>query len=305
MSGPHHPLIEVEVSAALARDLLAEQHPDLARLPLHGRVHGWDNITWRLGDTLAVRFPVREVSAPLVVNEHRWLPALAARVPVPVPAPVRTGRPSGLYPWRWTVVPWFAGTVVAATDVSGRTTWARELAQALAAVHEPAPADAPVNPYRGVPLAARAEVVEKRLADAPGIPHRAALLDAWRDGLAAPAWDRPPVWVHGDPHPGNLLSDGDRLAALLDFGDLGHGDPASDLATAWLTFDAAGRAAFVARTATLQGWDDATWRRARAWAAALVPVFLAHPEDYPLMADVGRHAAAQLADEAPGPVAAT
>ncbi len=295
MSGPRHPLIEVEVSAALARDLLVEQHPDLADLSLHGRVHGWDNITWRLGETLALRFPVREVSAPLVATEHRWLPQLAARVPVPVPAPVRTGRPSARYPWPWTVVPWFPGSVVAATDVTERTPWAHELAEALAALHVPAPADAPVNPYRGCSLASRADVVGPRLTDAPGIPHRAALVDAWRDGLAAPVWDRAPVWVHGDPHPGNLVSAAGRLTALLDFGDLGHGDPASDLATGWLTFDVAGREAFVGRTAQMRPWDDATWRRARAWAAGLVPVFLAHPEEYPLMARVGRHAAEQVA----------
>ncbi len=295
MSTPAHPLIEVDVTASLARRLLAEQHPDLAALPLHGRLNGWDNITWRLGDELALRFPVREASAPLVEREHRWLPLLAARLPVAVPNPVRTGEPSALYPWPWTVVPWLEGTVVAQTEVAGRTRWAHQLADALVALHVPAPPDAPVNPYRGVPLADRADVVGRRLADAPGIPHRAALLDAWRDGLAAPAWDGPPVWVHGDPHPGNLLSDEAGLAALLDFGDLCHGDPASDLATAWLTFDAEGRAELVTRTTAVRSWDDATWRRARGWAAGLVPVFLAHPVEYPLMADVGRHAAEALA----------
>jgi len=296
-----HPLIEVDVDADLARALLAEQHPDLAGLLLHGRVNGWDNITWRLGDDLAVRFPVRAVSAPLVEREHRWLTTLASRLPVGVPVPVRTGAPSPRYPWAWTVVPWYTGDVVAATPVAGRTPWAETFAEALAAFHEPAPADAPRNPYRGVPLADRADVVGRRLAEAPDVPHRAALLDAWRDGLAAPPYAGPPVWVHGDPHPGNLVSDGDRLVALIDFGDLGHGDPASDLATAWLTFDAAGRERFVARTTALRGWDDATWRRARAWVAGLVPVFLAHPEDYPLMTRVGHHAAEQLALARPAP----
>ncbi len=292
---PAHPLIEIDVDESLARALLAEQHPDLADRPLHSRMHGWDNITWRLGDDLAVRLPVREISAPLVVNEQRWLPVVGGRVPVPTPLPLRTGAPSPLYPWPWSVVPWLTGTVVAATDVAGRTAWAAQLADALAALHAEAPADAPHNPYRGVALRDRAQVVATRLESAPDLPHRDALLAAWHDGLTAPQWASPAVWVHGDPHPGNLLSDGGRLTALLDFGDLGHGDPASDLATAWLTFDAAGRAAFVARTTQRRGWDDATWCRARAWAAGLVPVFLAHPVEYPLMADVGRHAAEQLA----------
>ncbi len=294
-AAPVHPLIEIDVDTDLVHAMLAEQHADLADLPLHSRVHGWDNITWRLGDDLAVRLPVRAVSAPLVANEHRWLPLIGAHVPVPTPVPVRTGVPSPLYPWPWSVVPWLPGTVVAATPVADRTAWATQLADALAALHVAAPADAPCNPYRGVPLVERAQVVAARLETAPDLPHRDALLDAWHDGLAAPPWREPAVWVHGDPHPGNLLSDDGRLTAVLDFGDLGHGDPASDLATAWLTFDADGRDAFVARSVAARGWDDATWRRARAWAAGLVPVFLAHPVEYPLMAAVGLHAADAIA----------
>lgn len=292
-AGPSHPKIEVDVDAALARALLADQHPDVADLPLHGRTFGWDNLTWRLGDELALRFPVRAVSAPLIENEQRWLPVLAPSLPVRVPVPVRVGVPALGYPWAWSVVPWLSGKQVAATPVAARTAWAAELAEALAALHRPAPPDAPTNPVRGVPLADRSATMLARLtSDLPQAPALRAALDA---GLAAPAWDDAPVWLHGDPHPGNLVSRDGHLAGLIDFGDLGAGDPASDLATAWLTFDDVGRAAFVARTQELRGWDEPTWVRARAWAASFVPVLLAHPVEYPLMATVGAHAAAQVA----------
>ncbi|ADG74612.1 aminoglycoside phosphotransferase [Cellulomonas flavigena DSM 20109] len=290
---PSHPLIEIDVTADLARALLVAQHPDLADLPLHGRGSGWDNLTWRLGDDLALRFPVRELSSTLIEREQRWLPLLAPRLPVPVPSPVRVGRPSDLYPWTWSVVPWLHGDCVAATPVAGRTAWAEQLADVLAAFHTAAPPDAPTNPYRGVPLADRYAVMVERLT--PDLPHVAALRDALEAGLAAPAWERPAVWVHGDQHPGNLVSRDGELTGLLDFGDLCSGDPASDLATAWITFDTAGREAFVARTQEVRGWDDATWVRARAWAAGTVPVLLAHPDDYPLMAAAGEHTAAQVA----------
>ncbi|UZN05056.1 aminoglycoside phosphotransferase family protein [Cellulomonas sp. S1-8] len=290
---PSHPKIEIDVTADLARALLADQHPDLADLPVHGRTFGWDNLTWRLGDDLALRFPVRELSSTLIEREQRWLPVLAPLLPVAVPRPVRDGRPGLGYPWTWSVVPWLAGDVVAATPVADRTAWATQLADALAALHVPAPVDAPTNPYRGVPLADRHAIIAARLTD--DVPHVATLRDTVDAGLAAPRWDLPPVWVHGDPHPGNLVSADGLLAGLLDFGDLCSGDPASDLATAWMTFDPAGRAAFVARTQERRAWDDATWARARAWAAAYVPVLLAHPEEYPLMAAVGQHTAAQLA----------
>ena len=84
----------------------------------------------------------------------------------------------------------------------------------------------------------------------------------WDAALAAPAWDRPPVWFHGDLHTGNLLTVDGHLSAVLDFGGLGVGDPACDLVIAWTLVPHAARTAF--RTA-LQV-DEATWARGRGWA---------------------------------------
>jgi len=288
-----HPLHEIEPDAALVRALLREQHPDLAGLPLRHVGAGWDNVTWRLGDELAVRLPVRAAAAVLVLHEQRVLPVLAPRLPVRVPLPVRTGVPSDAYPWAWSVVPWLAGTVAAAVPVARRTTWAPALADVLAALHRPAPPDAPVNPYRGVPLATRTTTIRERLGSADP-SDRDMLVEAWQDGLAAPPWHGPALWLHGDLHPGNLLVGPDGLAGVLDFGDVTSGDPAADLATAWLTFDARGRAAFRSRLDALTGYDDATWRRARAWAASLVGPLRAHPVQHPLLDAVGRHAVTQL-----------
>lgn len=292
MSGPPvHPLHEVEVDVPLVRALLAEQHPDLAERPLVRAGAGWDNALFRLGDDLAVRLPLRALSVPLIEHEQRWLPELAALLPVAAPAPVRVGRPSLLFRSPWSVVRWIDGVGAETVPVAERTPWAAALARALAALHVPAPADAPHSPYRGVPLAARDETVRPRLAQGP---RPDVLLAAWLDGLAAPARTGPAVWVHGDPHPANLLVRDGRLVALIDFGDLTAGDPASDLATRWLTFDAAGRAAFAA---ALPEVDEATWRRARAWAATFVVALCAHPREYPLLDAVGRHGAAALADD--------
>ena len=48
---------ENEITADLIRDLLRDQHPDLAGLPLTFGARGWGNQLWRLGDDLAVRLP--------------------------------------------------------------------------------------------------------------------------------------------------------------------------------------------------------------------------------------------------------
>src|SRR5690606_21675747 len=154
----------------------------------------------------------------------------APRLPVAIPVPVAVGVPDKGFPWRWSVVPWFAGRRALDLEPHQRDAFAVELAGVLRALHTPAPADAPHNPVRGVPLAERSAVVRERLADLP------QLLPLWAAGLAAPGWTGPALWLHGDIHPGNIVVGDDRLAALIDFGDMCAGDPASDLSVAWLAF---------------------------------------------------------------------
>jgi aminoglycoside phosphotransferase (APT) family kinase protein len=284
------PSADVDVTVDLVRRLLQAQHPDLADLPLRVVANGWDNVTLRLGDALAVRVPRREMAALLARNEQRWLPVLAPRLGVDVPVPVRIGRPTGELPWGWSVVPWFAGRIVASVPVADRTRLARPLAQALARLHAPAPDDAPTNPVRGVPLRARDEAVRTRLASGL-VPDAGGVGRLWDELRDTPTWTAPPLWIHGDPHPLNLLARTDGgLRAILDFGDVTGGDPATDLATAWMTFDAAGRREFRAATTALSGTDAATWRRARGWALSFATIFLAHGDDEPRMRRIGEHA---------------
>jgi aminoglycoside phosphotransferase (APT) family kinase protein len=295
-----HPLHEVDVDEPLVRALLASQHPDLAGLALAHAAAGWDNVTFRLGDRLAVRLPARAAAAPLVEHEQRWLATLAPLLDVPVPVPVRVGRPGAGYPWSWSVVPWLTGHPSDEEAPATRDAWAPQLARSLAALHRTAPAGAPTNPFRGVPLAARDAAVAPRLA---AHPHRVVLEAAWRDGLAASPWARPAVWLHGDPHPANLLAADGRLAGILDFGDVTAGDPASDLGTVWATFTTAGRARFweaYAAASPLPADEAAALRvRARAWAAALAPMYAAHPEQHPGLAAAGAHALRELSSGGP------
>lgn len=291
------PAADVVVSADLVRRLLAEQHPDLADRPLAHADGGWDNEMYRLGDDLAVRLPRRRVAAGLTAHEHRWLPELAPLLRLRVPAPVRLGRPSDGYPYPWGVVPWLPGAPAWREPVARRTAWAPDLADALADLHLPAPADAPVNPFRSGALAGRGGAVHQRLVvPVPGLPDARRLTHVWADALAAPPHAGPPTWVHGDPHPANLLVERGRLVALVDFGDLTAGDPATDLATAWLTFDADGRTAFRARLAARGALDEATWRRARGWALSMGLAMVRRASD-PAIGGIGRHALGQLLAE--------
>ncbi|MFK4089948.1 aminoglycoside phosphotransferase family protein [Kribbella sp. NPDC020789] len=246
----------MEITEDLVRNLLRDQHPDLADLELREVIGGWGNQMWRLGEELAVRMPRQQRAAELQELEYRWLPVLADRLPLPVPTPVRRGAPSERFPNPWLITQWVHGEPAdrefITADESGT-----DLALFLRALHQPAPADVPAS-YRTGPL---------RLTDidhfsesiAPGDDVR----QIWADAVAAPAWDGPPVTVHTDLHPANIVVAAGRLAGVIDFEDLGSGDPAIDLSAAWVLLpDAAAKRFFASYP-----MDEATFRRARGHAA--------------------------------------
>ncbi len=293
------PLVDVE----LVRALLREQHPDLAAQRVAALATGWDNALFRLGDDLTVRLPRRVEGAALIEHEHRWLPTLVAGLPpdLATSAPLRTGRPGCGYPWAWSIGPWHPGEVAAVAPPTDPADAARRLGAFLAAFHRPAPPDAPVNPFRGIPLPARGERLLAALDEVeaigrhlgPGVT-RGAVLARWADLVDVTAWPGPPQWLHGDLHPANLLVHEGRLLAVIDFGDLTSGDPATDFAVAWLLLPASARATFRAAAGAGHPIDDATWARAEGWALALAVSYLAGPATQPPLESVAHRALAEI-----------
>ena len=257
------PEAEVPIDEPLVRRLLTDQQPDLAHLPLTLFDAGWDNVIWRLGDELAVRVPRRQLAAPLIQHEQRWLPELAARLPLAVPVPVRMGTPTGYYPWHWSVVAWIEGEPADRTPIADPADAAEQLARFLRAMHQPAPPDAPANPYRGVPLGDRSDMFEARLAKLRDHVDERRVRAVWDDALAADRHAGPPLWLHGDMHPGNILVRDGRISAIIDFGDLCSGDPASDIGAAWMSIPDESMDRFWA--CYTKAGDDLT-RRAAGWA---------------------------------------
>ena len=305
------PAAEVDLDEALVRRLLAEQCPDLAGLALAPLAFGWDNAVFRLGDDLVVRLPRRQVAVALLEHEQRWLPELAPTLPLPVPVPLRTGRPSTEvgYPWPWSVCRWLDGDVAARRRPDDLAAAARTLGDFVRALHRPAPRVAPANPQRGVPLRERTssmrlwlDRLEGHVVDgprAPGAPGGpgdgtvdvAGVLARWEDLAATPPWTGAPVWLHGDLHLANVLVHDGRLSAVIDFGDLTAGDPAGDLFVAWQLFGPDLRPVFRDAVGDV---DDDTWRRAEGWALLMAVAYLANAADHPLIADLGRHSLAAL-----------
>jgi aminoglycoside phosphotransferase (APT) family kinase protein len=257
---------ELDIDVSLVARLIALQFPQWAHLPVTPvELSGWDNRTFRLGDQLSVRLPSADWHALQVDKEQRWLPILAPRLPLPIPTPVARGVPGEGFPFSWSVLRWLEGEPASVELIGDLTDFATRLADFLAALARVdasgGPPPGPHNFWRGGPLTTYAdETLEAIDALGSRIPRHAALA-VWEDALDA-TWRGEPVWFHGDVAAGNLLVRDGRLAAVIDFGSSGVGDPACDVAIAWTLLWGDSREAFRAALAV----DPATWTRGRGWA---------------------------------------
>lgn len=266
---------ELHTDATLVRRLLAAQFPQWAALPVE-RIpsSGTDNALYRLGGDMVVRLPRIHWAVAGVDREQEWLPRVAPFLPVPVPVPLARGEPAEGFPWPWSVCPWLAGENPVVDRIRDARSLATDLAQFVAALQRIDSAGGPAA-GRGVPLAMRDEPTRTALAALRGAVDSEGVTAAWDAALQTPAWSGPPVWVHGDLAPGNLLLDGGRLTGVIDFGGLGVGDPACDLMVAWNLLPADARRAFRAES----GVDDATWTRGRGWALSVALIQLPYYRD--------------------------
>ena len=267
---------EHEIDEALVHRLVSEQFPEWADLPLR-RIEpsGTVNAIYRLGDELSVRLARRKGPTRPGGKELEWLPRLAPSLPVEIPVPVAQGRPSDDYPWFWEIHRWVDGETVPIEEIDAIQA-AQDLAALVGALRQVSPDGAP--PGRGIPLAERDREIRYWLARFDGDP---AVTAEWERALAAPPWEGPPVWHHGDLDVRNWLVREGRIRGVVDWGSMGVGDPACDVMVAWKLHSPAARDAFRAALPT----DDATWERARGWALSQAVAILAYytPENNPTL----------------------
>jgi aminoglycoside phosphotransferase (APT) family kinase protein len=265
------PAAEHAIDTDLVRRLLADQHPDLADLPLMEVEAGWDNSMFRLGEQLVVRMPRRAAAAALIAHEQRWLPRLAHQLALPIPVPYRTGTPARGYPWSWSILPWLPGD--SADQHPPFSDQAVPFAIFLRSLHTSPPADAPQNPVRGGPLGERAPFAEarlRRLSDSTSLI-TSQIRRMWEAALRAPI-DVAPTWIHGDLHPRNILVAHGAISGVIDWGDMAAGDRATDLAAIWMLFDDP-----LVRDAAVAAYGElspATLARAQGWALHIAAALL-------------------------------
>ncbi|TSD47097.1 aminoglycoside phosphotransferase family protein [Rhodococcus sp. KBS0724] len=275
---------EPDIDLALIPRLLAGQMPQWADLPLHlVESIGTDNVMIRLGRSLVIRMPRTPVAAQGITKEQALVPRLAPQLPVPVPLPVGVGEAAFGYPWRWSVYPWFAGRNPLPGIADDHL--AIQLADFVCSLRRidtfglrPV---GPLHSYRAESIARRDCATRATRATRASIAACDGLVDA---ALTEAVWEKtrdvidyagPPVWMHSDLHPGNILVRGGRLSAVIDWGGLSLGDPAIDCLVAWTLLTPNTRRVFRAHADV----DEDTWKRGRAWALSIALVALPYYRD--------------------------
>jgi aminoglycoside phosphotransferase (APT) family kinase protein len=281
---------EVEIDRDLVRRLVASQHRQWAELALEPVAStGTVNAIWRLGADMYVRLPRVQAWAGDLEKELRWLPVLAPHLSLVVPEPIAAGEPQFGYPFTWAIYRWYEGEAFDAALVADECRAADDLAQFVGELRGLDTTGAPRS-RRDRPLHIRDAEMRAAVDAARDHVDADAVTAAWESALQAPEWDGTLVWTHGDLLPPNALVVNGRISAIIDFGNVGVGDPAVDLIAAWSILGDESRDAF--RLAL--DVDDATWARARGFALQTLLAIPYYIETNPVFAAMAQRTVGQI-----------
>lgn len=255
----------MEIDVHMVKRLIATQFPQWEHheiTPVERMGH--DNRTFHLGSEMLMRLPSGKAYASQSEKEQKWLPYLQKKLKIRIPTVIGHGKATTDYPHNWSVFSWITGQAVDKEFVSDIDLFARTLAEFLQEFQaidcQQGPVAGEHNFYRGGDLQIYDKETRYLLTLFPSTFDCVELMRIWEKALST-KWDGPPVWVHGDLVSSNMLMQNGRLTAIIDFGILGTGDPACDLAMYWTFFSGNSRVIFKEQL----GLDEATWTRAKGW----------------------------------------
>jgi aminoglycoside phosphotransferase (APT) family kinase protein len=265
-----------EVVRELAQLLIDSQFPTWSHLPLIMiDSAGTDNSMYWLGENLAVRFPMSVSAAEQVAKEHKWLPKMSSFA-VAIPKVIGAGRPMKEFPFPWSVMNWIEGNDGTTDIIADWLKTAEDLGQFIREFRRQNTSGAPLagkhNAFRGTALV-NLDKITRDAIDALGeLFDKACLLKIWEKAMGVQPWAGPPVWIHGDIHAANIILKNGNIAGIIDFGLMGVGDPACDLAPVWSFLPTHARDRF--REAV--DVDESTWQRGKGWGLYIGVIALSY-----------------------------
>ncbi len=262
---------ELEISESLVRNLLNRQCPQWAYLNLKPiESSGTDNALFRLGNDYVVRLPRIDWATKGIEKEYEWVPKIARFLKTAISEPISKGHPDETYPWSWMIIKWNEGYNPSYENDHEYELLALDLAVFLNEFHKINLLDGPPS-RRGISLEKLDNETTKAIPQLEDELDIKSITALWHYFSNLPKWSKAPVWVHGDFLPGNILIENNRLNAVIDFSDVGIGDPACDLVIAWSLLTPQSRKLF---KMNLENIDHDTWERGRGWALSIALIML-------------------------------
>lgn len=261
---------ELEITETLVHQLIKHQCPQWAQLNLMRMPSsGTDHALFHLGKKYIVRLPRIHWASNGIEKECFWLEKLAPYLTIPISMPIFCGKPDKNYPWLWSVSQFHHGHNPNFENKNEYNLLAVELAHFLNQLHTiPIMKNAPKS-RRGVSLIELNEETTRGITALGDAFDTKKLMALWQKICQLPQWHNPPVWVHGDFLPGNIIIKNKKLSAVIDFSDVGIGDPACDLVIAWSLLNKESRNIFRKK---LNHIDDITWQRGKGWALSIAAI---------------------------------
>lgn len=294
----HHDQLRIDVDDV--RHLVRDQFPKLSHLPISAlSTSGTVNAIFRVGDTLAARFPLQRESPGQVLRvlqrEGEAAHEFAEMSSLPAPRPVAIGQPGLGYPLPWAVQTWVPGHDALFEDPGPSPAFAEDLAELLVRLRS---VDTHGRRFegqgRGGHLPDHDEWMDVCFAKSEDLVDVPNLRSMWRECRDLPEIDAD-VMSHADLTPPNVLVRDGRLAGVLDTGGFASADPALDLVSAWHLLERPHHGRLRERL----GCSEVQWRRGMAWALQqAMGLVWYYAESNPPMSRWGRRTLDRLIAEA-------
>ncbi len=249
----------VVVDENQARALITHAFPELSDSKLTFVGAGWDNTAWR-ADDIVFRFPRRGIARALMQTETMVLPRIAPKLPLPITAPTHIGEPTDDYPYPWAGYRWMPGETGCRAQHINASASAHSLGAFLRVLHS-LPTAVPGDDWRGNVRGQVTKLTRTLDLMTPGTLQDVAAIQTQIGALEhTPMHSGPDVLCHGDLYARHVLFTDGTPSGVIDWGDVHRGDPATDIAVAFMLFEPEHHGEFRAAYGPI---DTDTWRRAR------------------------------------------
>ena len=229
------PVQEVQISEALIIELLENINVGVRSLRLLGE--GYDNMIFLINDSYLIRLPRRQVADQLIQNEQAFLKKHGKSLRIAVPKVLHAGKPGDTYPFHWSITNFLLGETAA--NEKPNSGEVEKFALFLKDLHSLENKGMSHNPHRSTPLTNRVEDMASKMSELKSSTEliTPAIENIWAEALTEPRVEQETI-IHGDLHGRNILLYNSRFFGIIDWGDVCSGDPATDLASVWMLFQA-------------------------------------------------------------------